>query len=153
MTEENEANFDELVKALAAAAGLDDLEKEEDGRVLFAIDDDMGVSIAPADAEDAGVDLAVAAIIVGPAPDDSEALTFLLEQNYLGVGSGDGAFSVEKESGAVVLYRAFELPMDPASFTDAFGRMAGAARAARAHLAGTAEPGAVSLDGFNGISV
>ena len=90
-----------------------------------------------------GVDLAVAAIIIGPAPDDSEALMFLLEQNYLGVGSGDATFSVEKESGAVVLYRAFEVPMDPASFTDAFGRMAGAARAARAHLAGTAEPPAI----------
>ena len=152
MTPENETNFDELIKALAAAAGLDGMEKDN-GRLLFAIDDDMGVSIAPADAEDAGVDLAVAAIIIGPAPDDSEALTFLLEQNYLGVGSGDATFSVEKESGAVVLYRAFELPMDPASFTDAFGRMAGAARAARAHLAGTAEPVPMSFGGFNGISV
>ena len=37
MTAENEANFDELIKALAAAAGVDDMEKE-DGRVLFAID-------------------------------------------------------------------------------------------------------------------
>ena len=152
MTPENEANFDELIKALAAAAGLDGMEKDN-GRLLFAIDDDMGVSIAPADAEDAGVDLAVAAIIIGPAPDDSEALMYLLEQNYLGVGSGDAAFSVEKESGAVVLYRGFELPMDPASFVDAFGRMAGAARAARAHLAGTAEPLAMSFGGFNGISV
>ena len=152
MTPENEANFDELIKALAAAAGLDGMEKDN-GRLLFAIDDDMGVSIAPADAEDAGVDLAVAAIIIGPAPDDSEAHMYLLEQNYLGVGSGDAAFSVEKESGAVVLYRAFELPMDPASFVDAFGRMAGAARAARAHLAGTAEPVSVSFGGFHGISV
>ena len=64
MTPENEANFDELIKALAAAAGLDGMEKDN-GRLLFAIDDDMGVSIAPADAEDAGVDLAVAAIIIG----------------------------------------------------------------------------------------
>ena len=151
MTAENEANFDELIKALAAAAGVDDMEKE-DGRVLFAIDGDMGVSIASADADDAGVDLAVAAIIVGPAPTDPEALAFLLEQNYLGVGAGDGAFSIERETGAVVLYRAFELPTDPAVFTDAFGRLAGAARAARAHLAGITESEA-PLGGIGGIAV
>ncbi len=152
MTPENEANFDELVKALATAAGIDDMAKE-DGRVLFAIDDDMGVSIAPADAEEAGGDLAVVAIIVGPAPEDPEMLTYLLEQNYLGVGAGDGSFSIEREMGALVLYRAFELPMDPGVFTDAFGRLAGAARAARAHLAGVAEPAESALGGFNGISV
>ena len=151
MTPENEANFDGLIKALAAAAGLDEMEKE-DGRVLFAIDDDMGVSIAAADADDAGTDLAVVAIIVGPAPEDPEVLTYLLEQNYLGVGAGDGAFSIERETGALVLYRAFELPVEPAVFTDAFGRLAGAARAARAHLAGVADTEA-PIGRLNGIAV
>ena len=150
MTEENEANFNELVKALGDAAGVDGL-APEDGRVLFSIDDNLGVSITTADAEVAGYDLAVVAFVVGPVPEDAEALKFLLEENYLGVGSGNGAFSIDTEADAAVLYRSFPLPMDADDFVDAFGRLAGAARIARDRLASVAADGV--RNGFSGISV
>ena len=134
MTKDNEANFKEMAGALAAAAGVEAL-ADGDGKVLFAIDDDLGVSIAAADEADAGRDVAIVSIVVGVAPDDAEILRGLLEENYLGVGSGNGAFSVERQSGAVVLYRVFPLPMDAHEFVEAFSRLAGAARAARERLA------------------
>ena len=145
MTEENEANFNELVKALGDAAGVDGL-APEDGRVLFSIDDNLGVSITTADAE-----VAVVAFVVGPVPEDAEALKFLLEENYLGVGSGNGAFSIDRDADAAVLYRSFPLPMDADDFVDAFGRLAGAARIARDRLASVAADGV--RNGFSGISV
>ena len=133
MTNENENNFNEITKALAAAAGLEEF-VEEEGRILFAVDDNLGVSLMGVDEEIAGCDVIVASIVVGSAPEKAEALRDLLEQNYLGAGSGDGSFSIEHETGAVVLYRAFPLPMDPTEFVDAFARLVGAARAARARL-------------------
>ena len=133
MTNENEKKFNEITKALAVAAGLEDFVKE-DGKILFAVDDNLGVSLMGVDDEIAGCDVIVASIVVGSAPDDAEALRDLLEQNYLGAGSGDGSFSIEHETGAVVLYRAFPLPMDPTEFVDAFARLVGAARAARTRL-------------------
>lgn len=138
MTEENTENFNALVAALSEATG--ETLAFEDGKVLFALDEELGVSIVPADAEDAGVDVAVATIFIGPAPTDEEVLTFLLEQNYLGVGSGDGSFALEHQTGALVVYRIFPLPFDAAEFVDAFGRLAGAARAARGRINGVAEP-------------
>ena len=138
MTTENTDNFNALVAALSEATG--EALAPEDGKVLFAIDEDLGASIVPVDEADAGLDVAIATIVIGPAPADGEVLAFLLEQNYLGVGSGEGSFSIEAESGALVLYRAFPLPFDAAEFVDAFGRLAGAARAARARITGTAEP-------------
>ena len=134
MTQENEANFNEMVKALTEAAGVEAM-PSEDGRILFAIDDDLGVSIASADAEEVGSDIAIASIVIGKAPDDTNALRALLEENYLGIGSGNGAFSVEPESGAVVLYRVFPLPMDADEFVDAFSQLVGAGRDAKDHLA------------------
>jgi len=136
MTTENTENFNGLVSALAETAGVESL-TSEDGGVFFAIDDDMGVAITSADAEEVGVDLLVATIIVDAAPTDAEALTFLLEQNYLGVGAGDGSFAIEHETGVAVLSRSFPLPMDAETFVDAFSRLA--ARAARARLVNTRE--------------
>lgn len=133
MTNENENNFNEITKALAAAAGLEEF-VEEEGRILFAVDDNLGVSLMGVDEEIAGCDVIVASIVVGSAPEKAEALRDLLEQNYLGAGSGDGSFAIEHETGAVVLYRAFPLPMDPTEFVDAFARLVGAARAARVRL-------------------
>ena len=147
MTDENETNFNEIAAALAEAAGLDSLKKEEDGKYLFAVDETMGTSLVAEDAEIAGCDLIVASIIVGPAPEDAEALRDLLEQNYLGAGSGDGTFSIEHDSSAIVLYRSFPLPMDPTEFVNAFARLVGAARAAKAHLEGVEEEG--TLDELN----
>ena len=150
MTEENATNFNELAKALGEAAGVEGL-VPEDGRILFAIDDNLGVSITTADAEEAGCDLAVVAFVVGQIPEDAEALKFLLEENYLGVGSGNGAFSIDTEADAAVLYRSFPLPMDPGEFVDAFGRLAGAARIARDRLASVAADSV--RDGLSGLSV
>lgn len=136
MTNENEKNFDEISKALATAAGLEEDFVKEDGKILFAIDDNLGVSLMGVDDEIAGCDVIVASIVVGAAPEDAEVLRDLLERNYLGAGSGDGSFSIEHETGAVVLYRAFPLPMDPTEFVNAFARLVGAARAAKARLDG-----------------
>ena len=138
MTQENEANFNEITKALAEAAGVEAMPSEE-GKILFAIDDDLGVSIASAGEDEVGCDVAIVSIVIGQAPDDADALRFLLEENYLGVGSGNGAFSVEPESGAVVLYRVFTLPMDAEAFVEAFSHLAGAARAAKDQLANSEE--------------
>ena len=132
MTPENAQNLRDLFAALAEAAGVDAFAPEPDGRLAFALDD-MGVAIGAVEAP-AG-DRVWTTLIVGEAPSDPETLTFLLEQNYQGVGSGGGAFSVERESGAVVLHRIFPLPMDPALFVADFRRLAGAARAARSRLA------------------
>ncbi len=138
MTQENEANYNEITKALAEAAGVEVM-PSEDGKILFAIDDDLGVSIASADEDEAGCDVAIVSIVIGQAPDNADALRGLLEENYLGVGSANGAFSVEPDSGAVVLYRVFPLPMEADAFVEAFSRLAGAARAAKEQLANSEE--------------
>ena len=133
MNDENTANMNEILAALAAASGVDALAPEADGRVNFALDD-MGVAIGTTDADDATGDRAWVAIFVGEVPSDAETLAYLLEQNYLGGGSGDGAFSIEHEMGAVVLHRVFPLPMAAETFVEAFRHLAGAARAARTRL-------------------
>ncbi len=144
MTNENETNFNEIAEALAKAAGLESLKQNEEGQILFALDETMGVSLASENEEDVGCDMVIASIIVGPAPEEAEALRELLEENYLGAGSGDGSFSIESESNAVVLYRCFPLPVEPADFVNAFGRLVSAARAVKARLEGKPE---VAQDG------
>ena len=135
MTNENARNMNEILAALAEASGVDAhaLVPEANGRVNFALDD-MGVAIGTSDADGAKSDRAWVAIFVGEVPSDAETLTYLLGQNYLGVSSGDGAFSIEPEMGAVVLHRGFPLPMAAPAFVEAFQQLAGAARAARQRL-------------------
>ena len=132
MSPENSANFKSIIAALSEAAG--ETLALEDGKVLFALDDSLGVSIVPVDEEEAGEDAALVSIVIGQAPTDEEFLTFLLEQNYLGVGSGGGYFAIDRGTGTLVLCRTFPLPLEAAEFVDAFGSLAGAARAALARL-------------------
>ena len=133
MTSENIRNMTDILASLAEASGVEALVPEENGRVNFALDD-MGVAMGTSDADETKGDRAWVAIFVGEVPTDSETLTYLLEQNYLGTSSGDGAFSVEHEIGAVVLHRVFPLPMAAEAFVEEFRRLAGAARAARERL-------------------
>lgn len=147
MTNENARNMNEILAALAEASGVDahELVPEENGRVNFALDD-MGVAIGTSEADETKSDRAWVAIFVGEVPTDAETLTYLLEQNYLGASSGDGAFSIEHEIGAVVLLRTFPLPMATEAFVEEFRLLAGAARAARERLSAVHVKDTPSLD-------
>ncbi len=147
MTNENARNMNEILAALAEASGVDahELVPEENGRVNFALDD-MGVAIGTSEADETKSDRAWVAIFVGEVPADAETLTYLLEQNYLGASSGDGAFSVEHGIGAVVLHRIFPLPMAAEAFVEEFRLLAGAARAARKRLSAVHVNDSLPLD-------
>jgi len=147
MTNENARNMNEILAALAEASGVDahELVPEENGRVNFALDD-MGVAIGMSDADETKSDRAWLAIFVSEIPTDAETLTYLLEQNYLGASSGDGAFSIEHEIGAVVLHRIFPLPMAAEAFVEEFRLLAGAARAARERLSAVHVNDSLPLD-------
>lgn len=136
MTTDNQKNFNEILAALTAALGCEPLSPEEDGRVLFALDDNLGCALFPFDAEEAGNDGVMASLVVGPVPpDNTELLWDLLTGNYMGAEAGAGTLSIERESGMLVVSRPFDLPIDAAAFVEAFASLAGAARAWRDRLA------------------
>ena len=136
MTTDNKDNFNEILKALTDAIGCDPLVPEEDGRVLFALDGNLGCVLFPCDASECGVDAVAATVLVGPVPaNNAELLYDLLAGNYMGVEAGDGTLSIERESGALVVSRLLELPIDEQAFVAAFAKLAGAARAWRDRLA------------------
>lgn len=136
MTTDNQKNFNEILTALTAALGCDPLSPEEDGRVLFALDGNLGCVLFPYDAEEAGSDGVVATLAVGPVPsDNAELLWDLLTGNYMGGEAGFGTLAIERESGVLVVSRQFDLPIDAEAFVNAFASLAGAARAWRDRLA------------------
>ncbi len=129
MTKENEANFTEILDALSKEFSSEPLQREEDGRVLFSLDDQLGIALFTTDAEDTLVDGIAAVIVLGPAPDgDAALLRKLLCANYLGGGTADGTLAIEETSGSLVLTRMFELPMTLKVFMPAFARLVNAAR-------------------------
>lgn len=138
MTTENETNFAEVLDSLTKAMGCEALRREEDGRVLFGLDGNMGAALFTVDAEETSVDTLVAVIVIGPAPTEADDLLDLMQANYLGAGSADGTFGIEEENSLLTLHRAFEFPMDPDYFTEEFSKMVGAARAQKAVAEGRA---------------
>lgn len=129
MTQENEVNFNEILEALSQEFSCDKLVREEDGRVLFALDDELGVVLFTTDAEEVGADGIVAVIALGSAPDDNAPLMRkLLCANYLGSGTADGTLAFDEEAGLLTLSRSFELPIDVNSFMSHFARLANAGR-------------------------
>ncbi len=129
MTQENETNFTEILDALAKEFSSGPLQREEDGRVLFAIDDESGVALFTVDAEEAGVDALAVVIVLGPAPDDNAVLLRrLLCANYLGGETADGTLAIDDEADCLTLTRFFPLPVNAESFMGAFARLVNAAR-------------------------
>ena len=138
---EYQENIREIVEALSDALACSPLEAEEDGRIMFGLDDDMGAVLFPEGAEELGREVISATIVIGrPDANDSELLLDLLEGNYFGELSGDGTLAIDKQSGLLVLFRVFELPVSASFFVDAFASLVGAARLWHARLArGSAE--------------
>ena len=133
---EYQENIREIVEALSDALACSPLEAEEDGRIMFGLDDDMGAVLFPEGAEELGREVVSATIVIGrPDTEDRELLLDLLEGNYFGELSGDGTLSIDKQSGLLVLFRVFELPVSASFFVDAFASLVGAARLWHARLA------------------
>ena len=134
---EYQENVREIVEALSCSP----LEAEEDGRIMFGLDDDMGAVLFPEGAEELGREVITATIVIGrPDTEDRELLLDLLEGYYFGELSGDGTLAIDKQSGLLVLFRVFELPVSASFFVDAFASLVGAARLWHARLArGSAE--------------
>lgn len=129
-------NIKEILDALKRALECPMLEAGEDGRIMFGLDDDMGAVLFPGSEDELGREAIAATLIIGkPDIDDRELLVDLLEGNYMGALSGDGTLAIDRNSGLLVLYRIFELPMDPENFVDAFANLVGAARLWRDRLA------------------
>ena len=146
MDEENKANIADILASLGTAFGIDGLPEPREGRVEFAIDDKIGAAIIPASAEEVGADVLIAVLFLGyPDRDDSAKLMELLEANYMGCGTGDGTLAVEPRSGALVLQRVFNLPLDASDFVEAFGRLLAAARYWQPRLTASASPAGEGL--------
>lgn len=132
-------NVQEIREALSQALGCSMLEAEEDGRFMFGLDDDMGAVLFPEEGDELGREVIAATLIIGrPDTEDTELLVDLLQGNYMGALSGDGTLAIDRQSGLLVLFRIFELPMDADNFVDAFANLVGAARLWRDRLARTA---------------
>lgn len=122
------ANFAEILSGLAAALECGPLEADEQGRVLFGLDQDMG-AVLFVEKDDAGESSVVACVVVGrPDPEDAGLLHDLLCANYMWAASGDGTLAIDQDSGLLVVQRMMELPMQPAAFVDLFASLVGAAR-------------------------
>ena len=129
-------NVQEIREALSRALGCAMLEAEEDGRIMFGLDDDMGAVLFPEESVELGREALAATLIIGkPDTEDAELLLDLLQGNYMGVLSGDGTLAIDKKTGLLVLFRIFELPMEAENFVDSFASLVGAARLWRARLA------------------
>lgn len=131
MKANNETNFTEILESLTKTLGCEPLTREEDGRVLMGLDENMGAALFTVDAEESAVDTLVAVIVIGPAPTEAEDLRELMELNYLGAGSADGTFAISEETGYLTLHRTFEFTLNPDYFIEEFSKMVGAARAWR----------------------
>ena len=137
---EYQENIREIVEALSNALASSPLETEEDGRIMFGLEDDMGAVLFPEGAEELGREVVSATIVIGrPDANDSELLLDLLEGNYFGELSGDGTLAIDKQSGLLVLFRIFELPVSASFFVDAFANLVGAARLWRERLSHPSE--------------
>ena len=137
---EYQENIREIVEALSEALACSPLEAEEDGRIMFGLDDDMGAVLFPEGAEELGREVISATIVIGkPDVNDRELLLDMLEGNYFGELSGDGTLAIDKQSGLLVLFRIFELPMSASFFVDAFANLVGAARLWRERLSRPSE--------------
>ncbi len=129
MKEENEIQFQNILKALTQELGSEELRREEDGRVIFTLDDRVGVALFTVDAEEGEVDSLVAILPLGPVPDNNTALLHrLLCANYLGADTADGTIAIDEEIGCFVLTRVFEMPLSEEAFLPALGRLVNAAR-------------------------
>ena len=132
------AAFQNLLPVLAEALGLDDLPTEEDGRVLFGLDDSLGVVMEEVDAEEAGAEGMVASILIGmPDRNDAALLSEILAGNYMWAASGEGTLALDRESGMLVVHRFFAADTPGDDFLDIFASMVSAARYWRSFLEGT----------------
>ena len=124
-----------LLSALAGALGCKELVPEKDGRVLFGLDGSLGVILEKGDAEDFGRETLIVSILVGrPAPDDADILRDLLMGNYMWAASGEGTLAIDRDTGILVIHKAFDPAMAPGDFIDVFASMVSAARYWRPRL-------------------
>lgn len=124
-----EDKFDSFLGALAQAMGCGKLAPEKDGRVLFGIDGSMGVIIERGEAEDLGRDAAIVSILIGrPDLDDAGLLGELLMGNYMWAASGEGTLAIDRDTGILVIHKAFDLAALPSELVDIFASMVSAAR-------------------------
>ena len=131
-----------VAAVLREATGAEGIVLEDDGSIAFGLDEDMGVRIFPVvdedddESADEALGLAVAIVVGRVEADDAHTMFDLLSANYLTVGSGGGAFAIDKETGLLVLQHLFTLKSDDdqESFVDEFAHLVGAARAFNARL-------------------
>lgn len=148
-----------VVAALREATGEEKIALEEDGSIAFGLDEDMGARIFPVvdedgdEAEDAALGLAAVIVVGRVEPTDARSMFDLLAANYLAVGSGGGAFAIDKETGLLVLQHLFTLKTDDdqEAFIDEFAHLVGAARAFNARIKSQAK--ASGADVVNGIKI
>jgi len=132
----------EFLQALSEALECETLKPDDEGRVYFGLDNNMGCVIFTGgkEADEEDPPYLIAAIYVGvPNTSDTALLIDMLQDNYMWVGSGYGTIAIEPTSGALVLHREISLSWEAEEFVDAFAHLAGAARHYRERLESTKE--------------
>ena len=139
-------NVDAIITMLSTALDAE-LSREEDGSVLFGLDEDMGAMLHFSTGEEDGV--LIASIVIGM-PDSKDPLFYrdMLEANYMGTGTGGGVLSIDAGTGLLVLFREFVLPIDPALFVDEFSYLVGSARDWNRRLANESSSSPMLEDGM-----
>lgn len=137
--------IEKLFETLKSTFGLAELERDEDGSVALTVDENLGARIfplPPASDESGMPERLVVAVILGPiGMFPPSAAVELLSANYLWESTAGGSFSLDEETGMVVLQRLFSLEEidDSEAFVDDFAYLVGAARAVRQQIGITGE--------------
>lgn len=137
--------IEKLFETLKSTFGLAELERDEDGSVALTVDENLGARIfplPPANDESGAPEQLVVAVILGPiGMFPPSAAVELLSANYLWESTAGGSFSLDEETGMVVLQRLFSLDEidDSEAFVDDFAYLVGAARAVRQQIGITGE--------------
>lgn len=148
-------NAQAVMDRLAATLQCGPLAFDDEGRIDFGVDADMGAIIYLSEE----MRCLVVSVIAGRVdPDDAGLLHDLLCGNYMWGFSGGGNMGIDRATGLLSIHRLVELPLDveadPAAFEDIFAALVGAARYWRARLNPEAAAGApASAEGMGMIRI
>lgn len=129
--------FEKLMQEFAAKAGLGELDPTGDGSCHVEIDDMVVAFIEVPETRQ----LAMWAEVGEPPPEGRERIyRALMESMHMGRSTGGSSFSIDPETGKVILFRLDPLPLlDLDAFTTTLERFVNVLEAWRKIVAGLAE--------------
>ena len=118
-----------LLQALADTLDCAPLLFDDKGRIVLDVDDDMEAVLFNDNDEESGRSALVLCVLIGQPDDtDAEKLYSLLTGNYLWGYTGGASLAIDKETGILVLQKAFFPGTDPEDFMHDLSQVIGAAR-------------------------